>query len=101
MDTTSLNRERNLRHDDFASEDLTRSCEMIEVESKENARVIVRIQDDILANRERNQAALYFGSVIFLPALVAVKPEIDERELISTLQKRQDVLSNLAKFNKC
>ncbi|WP_449227505.1 hypothetical protein [Azospirillum argentinense] len=101
MDTTSLNRERDLRHDDFAPEDLSRTCDAIAAETKENAQVIAKLQGEVLANREQNQAALYFASVIFLPALAAVKPETAERDVISALQKRQDVLNNLGKFSRC
>lgn len=101
-DTTSVNRQRALSESDFDAADLTRDCAAIAAERAENTRRVGDAEAVILANRENNQAAVYFGTAfLFPPALAAARTNDAEKALITSLRVRQDTLIRLAAFKSC
>lgn len=55
----------------------------------------------IAGNRGQNQAAVYIGSAIFLPALLAARTDEDTKKSLDDLQVKRDRIDRLSKAKAC
>lgn len=62
---------------------------------------IDRFEQAIASNRGRNQAAMYFGGVIFPPAYLAVRTDEDAKKALDELQSKRDRIDRLSKAKRC
>lgn len=99
-DTTSTNRQSSLTASDFSVSDLGLSCTSIKNEYQRNKAKIETNNTLINANRQQNQVAGYFGALLLVP-LVATEANATQKNEITLLHQRKDVLVKLAGFKKC
>ena len=99
-DTTATNRARSLSLSDFSSTDAATDCTAIRLERGQNNAKIEQDKKAIESNRRQNQVAGYLGTLLVVP-LIATESNDAEKNDITTLQQRQDVLNKLAAVKQC
>jgi hypothetical protein len=99
-DTTGLNRQRELRLEEFAKEDAALSCDEIAGQRQTLAAEMRAANERIEANRKQNQVAGYFGALFLVP-YVATEGNYAEKDAVTRLYARQDTLIRLATAKGC
>lgn len=99
-DTTGTNRVETQSLWDFPVSDGAMSCNAIADEMKANADKMDADNAAIQSNRQGNEIAGYLGGMYILP-LVATEGNYAEKDDITLLQNRQDVLRKLIAVKKC
>lgn len=100
VDTTAVNRQRDLTEADFTPEALALSCGQIAEEQAQLRDAMAKANQAIADNRTRNQVAGYFAALLIVP-IVAVKGNVAERDSIAKAQERRDQLVQLTRFKSC
>jgi hypothetical protein len=99
-DTTSINRSRPLTLDDFTPQARAMSCADIALERQKISNAMKTANTAIEGNRTRNQVAGYFAALAFFP-IVATENNDAEKDEITKLYKRQDLLIQLGALKHC
>ena len=99
-DTTAINKQHSVSISDFSSQDAAMSCDAIKIEQSGNTVKIAQDNKAIESNRRLNQTAGYLGGLLVLP-LIATEGNYSEKDDITALQQRQDVLRKLAIVKRC
>jgi hypothetical protein len=99
-DTTSINRSRNLAIEDFTPEARAMNCDDIASERQKIADAFRTANQAIEGNRTRNQIAGYFAALYFVP-IVFTENNDAEKDAITKLYERQDMLIKLAALKHC
>lgn len=100
-DTTSINRTQSIALDAFSKQDAALSCDQIAVQLQDLDQQMREANGRIEGNRTQNQVAGYFGSLLFLPLLVATEGNQTEKDEITRLYGRRDTLIKLAAVKEC
>ncbi|MDR3439784.1 hypothetical protein [Telmatospirillum sp.] len=100
VDTTSVNRVQSIGMDAFSKEDAALSCDRIAAERRDIDAQMQAATGKIEDNRTQNQVAGYLGSQLLLP-LLATDNNQAEKQQISQLYARRDVLIKLAAVKDC
>jgi len=103
-DTTSVNRTHELTLDDFTPEARAMSCEDIAADWQKTNDAMETATGAINANRTRNQVAGYIaavGGAVGSLALFATDSNSAEKDQITKLYERHDMLIRLAALKHC
>jgi hypothetical protein len=100
VDTTGLNRARELKLEEFTKEDASLSCDQIAGERHTLAADMRAANERIEANRKQNQVAGYFGALFLVP-YVATEGNYAETDALTRHYARQDTLIPLATAKGC
>ena len=100
-DTTSINRARDLTIDDFTPEARAMNCDEIALERRKTADTMQAVTRTLDESRERNLVITRIGVLVFTPLLLAAENNSAEKDQISKLYERQDMLIKLATLKRC
>ena len=100
-DTTSINRARDLTIDDFTPEARAMNCDEIALERRKTADTMQGVTRTLDESRERNLVITRIGVLVFTPLLLAAENNSAEKDQISKLYERQDMLIKLATLKRC
>ncbi len=93
--------EQRLLPGDVNSAEATLDCAGLASERTRNLNATAQLEGAIAGNRERNQAVVYLGGVLFPPLLLALKPDSDAKTTLDALQVQRDRIDRLSKAHKC
>lgn len=99
-DTTSVNRTQSITLNAFSTDDAALSCDEIATERRVIDKQMRATNGQIEGNRTQNQVAGYFGALLVVP-LIATEGNQAERDQITKLYARQDILIKLAAVKSC
>lgn len=111
-DTTSINRTRDLTLEDFTPEARTMTCDQIAAERREVTAAMQDAKNKIAGNRSHNETVVgaytaigvatgFIGLVAGAPVLAASDRNLEEKDAITALYRRQDTLIKLAALKQC
>jgi len=86
---------------DTASAEANLDCPGLAAEYDRNKDATVKLEALIAGNRGHNQGVVYVGALLFLPLLLAVKPDDDAKKTLDELQMQRDRIDRLAKSKSC
>ncbi|HYD47319.1 MAG TPA: hypothetical protein VEB21_03185 [Terriglobales bacterium] len=100
-DLSSMPAEQRLLMGDTESAEGKLDCPALAAEYESNKDATAKLEHLIAANRGHNQGVVYVGSLLFLPLLLAVKPDDDAKKTLDQLQTQRDRIDRLAKAKGC
>ncbi len=100
-DYGSVQAKQRLSVDDFDPETASLTCEEIKQELEKLKSEHVIQSQEIDDKRASNQTIGYFGSLFFLPALLATDSSVKAKEKIANLHKAKDKLYKAQVFKQC
>jgi hypothetical protein len=89
--------EQRLLPGDAESAEARLDCRGLAQQYESNRDAAAKIEGVIAGNRGHNQAVTYVGGVLFLPLLLAIKPDSDAKKTLDQLQAQRDRIDRLAK----
>jgi hypothetical protein len=93
--------EQRLLPGDSESAEAKLDCAGLFQERERNRVTTGELEKKIADNRGHNQAVGYIGGVLFLPLLLAVKPDSDIKTTLDQLQSQRDRIDRLTLAQKC
>jgi len=93
--------EQRLLPGDSESAEAKLDCAGLFLEGARNRQTADELEKRIADNRGRNQAIGYIGGVLFLPLLLAVKPDGDIKTTLNQLQSQRDRIDRLTQAHRC
>jgi hypothetical protein len=93
--------EQRLLPGDSESAEAALDCNGLAGERERNRATTEELEKRIAGNRGHNQAVGYFGGVLFLPLLLAMKPDSDIKTTLDQLQSQRDRIDRLLQSRRC
>ena len=93
--------EQRLLAGDTESAEGKLDCPGLVAEYDRNKDATAKLEALIAGNRGHNQGVVYVGGLLFLPLLLAVKPDDDAKKALDELQTQRDRIDRLAKARSC